>query len=177
MDKTDVFVWMDGDDGAGASTAVRALKAKWKAPVGKWYLVGPKGDRLETLAHTLGVSWLSRPATLGGLGALAQGQGDSPSVLFWSAEAVLTADWNPWQGDQIKIWEACPAAISRRTDLPGAEASTWAEWQKHSSWSSSALPATQVKTLGAKEFDKATKGSAWPFGPSVVILEKSAPRR
>ena len=28
-----------------------------------------------------------------------------------------------------------------------------------------------------KEFEKAAHGSSWPFGPSVVILEKPAPRR
>jgi len=177
MEKTDVFVWMDGEDGSGAATSVRALKLKWKAPVGQWYLVGTKSDRLEGLAHTLGMHPLSRPANLGALGALAKSHGDSPSVLFWSAEAVLVADWNAWQGGQLKIWEACPAAVCRRTDLPGAAVSTWGELQKQSTWPSSPLPETQVKVLASKEFDKASKGSSWPFGPSVVILEKTAPRR
>jgi len=177
MEKTDVFVWMDGDDGAGASVAARALKLKWKAPVGQWYLLGTKNDRLEGLAHTLGMKPLGRPASLAALGALAKNNGDSPSVLFWSAEAVLTADWNPWQGDQLKIWDSAPAAVLRRSDLPGAEVTGWAELQKQSSWPTTVLPATQVKTLASKEFEKAAKGSSWPFGPSVVILEKSTARR
>jgi len=177
LEKTDVFVWMEGEDGAGASLAARALKAKWKPPVGQWYLLGTKTDRLEGLAHTLGMKPLTKPATLSALGALAQNNGDSPSVLFWSAEAVLVADWNPWQGDQVKIWDACPAALLRRTDLPGAQGATWAELQKQSSWPLALQPAAQVKVLAAGEFEKATRGSSWPFGPSVVILEKPAPRR
>jgi len=177
LEITDVFVWMDGEDGSGASVAVRALKAKWKPSVGQWYLVGTKTDRLEGLAHTLGMKPLTKPASLADLGALAQNHGDSPSVLFWSAEAVLVAEWNPWQGDQVKIWEACPAAVLRRSDLTGAKGWTWGELQKQSSWPLVPQPASQVKVLAAAEFEKATRGSSWPFGPSVVILEKPAPRR
>lgn len=177
MDKIDVFVLMDRDDGAGASLAVRALKAKVKASVDQWFLLGTRGDRLETLAHTVGAQWLSRPPTLGGLGALALEHGEAPVVLLWSAEAVLVADWNPWQGDQFKIWDACPMAALRRTDLPVASGSAWADLQRQSTLSVAPSPAAQVKILGVKEFEKATKGASWPFGPSVVILEKLSARR
>jgi hypothetical protein len=177
MEKTDVLVWADGEDGAGASVAVNALKARLKASVGEWYLLGVKTDRWESLAHMTGMKLLIRPPSLGGLGALALLNGDSPSVLFWSAEAVLVSDWNPWQGNHVRLWESCPAALLRRSDLPGGPAATWSDLQKQTSWPSLPLPPAQVKVVAAKEFEKSTQGSSWPFGPSVMILEKPTLRR
>ena len=177
MEKLDVFVWMDGEDGAGASVAVRALKAKMKISVDQWFLLGAKSERMERVAYDLGMHPLIRPAGLGGLGALASVHGTSPAVLFWSAEAVLVADWMPWQGSQMRLWESCPAALLKRADLPGAAVETWAELQKQTSWPRTSLPAAQVKVLPLKEFEKAAHGVAWPFGPSVAILEKQPSRR
>lgn len=177
MEKTDVFVWVDGDDGAGASVAVKALKEKLKASVGEWYLLGARSDRLQSMAYMLGLKSLVRPSTLGELGALAAANGDSPSVLFWSAEAVLVSDWAPWQGNQLRIWASCPAALLKRGDLPGGPAESWNDLQKQSSWPCAPLPPSQVKVLALKEFEKAAHGLAWPFGPSVVILEKPLARR
>lgn len=177
MDKLDVFVWVDGEDGAGASLAVRGLRAKMKSPVSEWFLLGAKSERLDRLAYDLGMKALIRPADLAGLGALAQTHGEEPLVLFWSAEAVLVADWTPWQGDQAKLWETCPVALLRRDDLPGVGVKNWAELQGQSTLPKSVLPGNQVKTVDIREFEKASHGSSWPFGPSVVILEKSTTRR
>ena len=177
MEKVDIFVWVDGEDGAGASLAVRALKAKLKVPVGQWFLLGTKSERLERLAYDLGLKSLVRPPHLSGLGALAAANGDSPLVLFWEGAAVLTADWNPWQAGHVRIWEACPAALVLRSDLPGPEVSGWFDLQVMTSAPRTALPGNQVKALGPEDFDKAVHSPSWPFGPSVVILEKPVSRR
>ncbi len=175
--KVDVFVAVDGDDGAGASLAVRALKAKLKLPVGQWFLLAPKSERSERLAYDLGMRFLVRPADLAGLGLVAATNGDGTEVLLWSAEAVLVSDWNPVQNNQLRIWEACPAALLRRTDLGFGGASSWKEWQGKSTFPRNPLPDSQVKVLPLEEFEKAAHGSSWPFGPAVVMLEKSSPRR
>ena len=177
MEKVDVFVWMDGDDGAGASMAVRALKAKMKQPVDQWFLLGTKSERIERVAYDLGMHPLIRPAGLSALGAVAAAHGESSSVLFWSAEAVLIADWAPWQGGQLRLWESCPAALLKRSDLPGGPVQTWADLQKQTSWPCTPPAATQVRVIPLKEFEKATGGTVWLFGPSVVILEKQLTRR
>jgi len=177
MDKLDVFVWVDGEDGAGASLSVRALKAKMKAPVGEWFLLAAKNEKLERLGYDLGMKALVRPADLAALGPLAASHGEAPLVLLWSAEAVLVADWTPWQNDRAKLWETCPSALLRREDLPGVGVKTWSDFQGQSTLENAPLPASQVKVLDLKEFEKVAHGSSWPFGPSVVILEKSTTRR
>jgi hypothetical protein len=177
MEKIDVFVWVDGEDGAGASLAVRSLKARLKAPVGQWFLLGTKSERLDRLSYDLGLRSLVRPAQLSGLGAVAADHGEAPLVLFWEGAAVLTADWVPWQSGHVRIWEACPAALVLRSDLPGPPVSGWFDLQAMTSAPRTALPLSQVKVLGPEEFDKAVHNPSWPFGPSVVILEKPVPRR
>lgn len=177
MEKVDVFVWVDGEDGAGASLAVRALKAKMKADTGQWFLLGSKSERLERLAYDLGMKSLVRPPTLADLGSLAASHGEAPLVLFWEAAAVLTADWTPWQGGHVRIWEACPAALVLRSDLPGPRVPGWFDLQTMTGAPRTALPMAQVKVLGPEEFDKAVHSSSWPFGPAVVILEKPVSRR
>ena len=195
MENVDVFVWIDGEDGAGASLAVRALKSKMNCEVGQWFLLGSKTERLERLGYDLGMHTLVRPGDLTSLGALAASNGSSSVVLFWSAKAVLVSDWTPWQNDQVKLWENCPAAFWRRSDLPGgapanifdvvsvaksawpAVVPSWEALQSQSPLTHGALPSGQVKVVPAEEFEKASHGNSWPFGPSVVIMEKPAPRR
>jgi len=175
--KVDVFVAEEGDDGAGASLAVRALKARLKLPVGQLFLLAPKSERSERLAYDLGIRFLTRPPDLAGFSQVAESNGDGSEVLFWSAEAVLVSDWNPFQNNQLRMWETCPAALLRRTDLAFGGAATWREWQTKSTFPRNPLPDSQVKVLPLAEFEKAAHGSSWPFGPSVVMLEKTAPRR
>jgi len=175
--KVDVFVSVDGDDGAGASLAVRALKAKLKLLVGQWFLLAQKTERSERLAYDLGIRFLTRPADLAGMGPVAAANGDGTEVLLWSAEAVLVSDWNPIQNNQLRIWDSCPAALLRRTDLGFGGANTWRDWQAKSTFPRNSLSDSQVKVLPLAEFEKAAHGSSWPFGPAVVMLEKSAPRR
>lgn len=177
MDKADVFVWVDRDDGAGAALAARSLKQRMKAETGEWFLVGPRTERFERLGYDLGMKLLARPDQLSGLGALAAAHGTSPLVILWSGAAVLTADWVPVQGSHGRLWEACPAAVMTRPDLAGPGAGGWFDYQALSSLDKTVLPLGQVKVVGPGEFDKAVHGAGWPFGPAVVILEKPAPRR
>ncbi len=177
MDKIDVFVWVDGEDGAGAAMASRSLKAKMKAEVGDWYMLGPKSERSERLAYDLGMKPLVRPEKLADLGALAAGHGSSPLVLFWSGAAVLTGEWVPIQNGHVRLWEACPAALIPRSDLPGSGGNGWFDLQSSSSLPRTVLPLNQVKVVGPGDFEKAVHSQGWPFGHGVVILEKPTPRR
>lgn len=176
MDKIDVFVWVDGEDGAGAAMATRALRHKMKAEVGEWYMLGPKSDRSERLAYDLGMKPLVRPEKLSDLGVLAAGHGSSPLVLLWSGAAVLTTDWAPIQNGHVRLWDACPAALLTRDDL-GKEANGWFDFQGISSLPKTVLPLNQVKVVGPGDFEKAVHSQGWPFGHSLVILEKSTARR
>jgi hypothetical protein len=177
MDKFDVFVWVDGEDGVTAAMATRALRQKFKAEVGDWYMLGPKSERSERLAYDLGMKPLLRPEKVAELGALAALHGASPFVLLWSGAAVLTADWIPVQAGHVRIWEPVPAAVLPRGDLPGSGAGGWPELQSLTSLPRTLLPANQVKTVGAGDFEKAVHAQGWPFGHSVVILEPSTNRR
>lgn len=176
MDKVDVFVWVDGDDGAGAAMAARSLKAKMKAEVGDWFMLGPKSERSERLAYDLGMKPLTRPEKLSDLGALAAAHGSSPMVLLWSGAAVLTAEWVPVQNGHVRLWDACPAALLPRADL-AKEAHGWFDYQGASSIPKTVLPLNQVKVVGPGDFEKAVHNPGWPFGHALVILEKPATRR
>ena len=179
MDKIDVFVWVDGEDGAGAAMATRALRNKMKAEVGAWYMLGPKSERSERLAYDLGMKPLVRPERLADLPALAAANGASPLVLFWSGAAVLISEWQPVQSGTVRLWEGCPAAVFARDGLTAAvnDAPGWPEFQAASALARSPLPPNQVKVVGPGDFEKAVHSQGWPFGPSLVILEKPVPRR
>jgi len=178
MDKVDVFVWVDGEDGAGAAMATRSLRAKMKADIGEWYMLGPKSERSERLAYDLGMKPLVRPEKLSDLGTLAAAHGSSPVVVLWSGAAVLTGDWVPIQAGHVRIWEACPAAVLLRTDLSRGGGASWFDFQGLSSLPKTALPLNQVKVVGPGDFEKTVHAQGGLFGShGVVILEKSPERR
>ena len=177
MDKVDVFVWMDGEDGVVSAMAARSLRHKMKAEVGEWFVLAPRSDKSDHLAYDVGAKLVVRPEKLSSLGAIAATHGSSPLVLLWSGAAVLTSDWQPMQNGHLRLWESCPAALVLRTDLPAEGAESWPELQARTSLLRTALPPNQVKVVGPGDFDKAVHSQGWPFGHNVVILEKPIPRR
>lgn len=177
MDKIDVFLWVEGDDGAGAAVAARSLRQKMKAETADWFLLGPKTERAERLAYDLGMRALTRPERLGDLGALVRTNGTAPLVLLWSGAAVLAAEWTPLQGGNLRLWDVCPGALLARSDVPASGVEGWPGFQAASKLSKTTLPANQVKVVGPGDFEKAIHGSSWPFGPTLVILEQPVPRR
>jgi hypothetical protein len=98
--------------------------------------------------------------------------------LFWSGAAVLTGEWIPLQNGHARLWDACPGALFPRGDLERtASAVSWFELQGASPLPKTVLPVNQVKVVGPGDFEKAVHNQSWPFGHSLVILEKPVSRR